>query len=82
MKTMYKIKSIFTVKQTRESDQFLAEFENDEIVTDDKHDHDAWFGHAHKLARDFVKEHGGVIERTVTCSFTQVDYSEDGNLYI
>ena len=82
MKTLYKFKTIFMVKPDINSDKILAEFENDEIVTEDKADHAAFFGEGNTKARAYVEEHGGVIVRKVMCTIEQLDYSNDGYLYL
>lgn len=68
-KDTFRIKGVFYVKPTLESDEILATFENDEIITDDEHDHNAFFGEGHKLATEYVanKLNGkGVVVRKMT----------------
>lgn len=82
MKTLYKFKTIFQIKPDVDSDQVLAEFENDEIVTTDRYNHDAFFGQGNRLANMYISEHGGVIVRKVMCTYEQYDYSEGNGVYI
>ena len=59
-KDTFRIKGVFYVKPTLESDEILATFEND---------HNAFFGEGHKLATDYVanKLNGkGVVVRKMT----------------
>lgn len=76
----YKIKTVFQVRPDENSDKILAEFENEEVITNDEHDHNGWFGEGHHKAKAYVNEHGGVIIRKVFMETTRYD-TYSGNLY-
>ena len=76
----YKIKAIFQVRPDENSDKILVEFENDEIITNDEHEHSGWFGEGHRKAKAYVDEHGGVIVRKVVMETTRYD-TYSSNIY-
>ena len=83
MRGKHTIKTVFIVKPTLTSDKILAEFENDEIISEDEYEHSALFGTGHKRAKDFVKEHGGVIIRIVVCITESVSsYDMSNGIYL